>query len=77
MAQGSKKGTIDGFGPQGNYTTWFLVLLEGFGQAAVQIESVRGVLEFGGGWGVRRGPKRVQMMGLGLEAAVSLGFWSF
>ena len=30
-AQRSKKGGIDGFGPQGNYTTWFLVLLEGFG----------------------------------------------
>ena len=55
MAQGSKKGTIDGFGPQGNYTTWFLVLLEGFGQAAVQIESVRELSEFARGWGGPRG----------------------
>ena len=29
-AQRSKKGGIDGFGPQGNYTTWFFVLFEGF-----------------------------------------------
>ena len=77
MAQGSNKGTIDGFGPQGNYTTWFLVLLEGFGQAAVQIESVRELSEFAMGWGCPRGQKRVQLMGLGLKATKPLGFWSF
>ena len=77
MAQGSKNGTIDGLGPQGNYTTWFLVLLEGFGQAAVQIESVRELSQFGRGWGWPRGQKRVQLMGLGLKATTPLGFWSF
>ena len=30
-AKGSKKGASDGFGPQGNGCTWFLVLLEDFG----------------------------------------------
>ena len=73
--QGSKKGANDGFGSQGNCITCFLVVLEYFGQAAVKIESVREVSEFGGGRGVPRGPKRVQMMGLGLKATVSLGFW--
>ena len=77
MAQGSKKGTIDGLGPQGNYTTWFLVLLEGFGQAAVQIESVRELSEFPRGWGWPRGQKRVQLMGLGLKATKPLASWSF
>ena len=77
VAQGSKKGTVDVFGPQGNYTTWFLVLLEGFGQAAVQIESVRELSEFPRGWGCPRGQKRVQLMGLGLKATIPLGFWSF
>ena len=75
--QGSKKGANDGFGSQGNCITCFLVVLEYFGQAAVKIESVRGVSEFGGGWGLPRGPKRVQLMGLGLKATVPLGFWSF
>ena len=77
MVQGSKKGTIDGLGPQGNSTTWFLVLLEGSGQAAVQIESVRELSEFPRGWGWTRGQKRVQLMGLGFKATIPLGFWSF
>ena len=38
---------------------------------------MRGVPEFGGGWGLPRGQKRVQLMGLGLKATVPLGFWSF
>ena len=76
MAQGTKKGTIDGLGPQGNCTTWCLVALEYFSQTAVKIESVREVSEFGRGWGWPRGQKRVQLMGLGLKATIPLGFWS-
>ena len=67
MAQGSKKGTIDGFGPQGNHPTWFLVPLEYFSQAAVKIESVRGVSEFGGRWGLPRGPKKGANDGFGSQ----------
>ena len=77
MAQGSKKGAIDGFGPQGNCCTWFFVLLEDFGQAALQIESARGLPQCGGVWGLPRGQKRVQLMGLGLKATVALVFCPF
>ena len=76
MPRGPKRVQLMGLGLKAAVPLGFLVPLEYFGQAAVKIESVLGVSEFGGGWGVPRGPKRVQMMGLGLKATVPLGVWS-